>query len=74
MAVVAGGTAVGYLAGPGLVMIGVLTQTSATGAAAAGALGAGISGMSANAFLNERLADSVYENALKWIVQVCLFN
>ena len=43
---------------------------SSAGVATGVTLGALSAGMSVNAMLNERLADSVYENALKWIVQV----
>lgn len=43
---------------------------SATGLATGTALGAISAGMSARAMLYEQLVDSVYENALKWIVQV----
>lgn len=70
LAIVAGGGAVGYFAGPGLVLIGILGEISATGAATAGIMGGISAGMSVHAMLNERMVDSVYENALKWIVQV----
>ena len=69
MAVLAGGGAVGYIAGPGLVMIGVLEGISATYVATGTALGLS-AGASISAMLDEKLVDSVYENALKWIVQV----
>ena len=51
-------------------MIGILGEISATGTATGLALGAIGAGISANAILNEQMVDSVYENALKWIVQV----
>ena len=51
-------------------MIGILGEISATGVATGIALGATGAGISANAILNEQMVDSVYENALKWIVQV----
>ena len=60
----------GYIAGPGLVLIGILGEISATGFATGAALGATGAYISANAILNEQLVDSIYENALKWIVQV----
>ena len=65
-----GGGAVGYIAGPGLVLIGILGEMSAAGLATGTALGAISAGMSARAMLNDQLVDSIYENALKWIVQV----
>ena len=74
LAVVVGGGAVGYIAGPGLVLIGILGEISATGFATGAALGATGAYISANAILNDQLVDSVYENALKWIVQVRTFN
>ena len=60
----------GYIAGPGLVLIGILGEVSSTGMVTATALGCISAGMSAHAMLYEQLVDSVYENALKWIVQV----
>ena len=53
-----------------MVLIGILGEVSATGLATGTALGAISAGMSARAILNEQMVDSVYENALKWIVQV----
>jgi hypothetical protein len=53
-----------------LVLIGILGEVSATGLATGTALGAISAGMSARAILYEQMVDSVYENALKWIVQV----
>ena len=53
-----------------MVLIGMLGQVSATGIATGSALGAVGAGISAHAMLNEQMVDSVYENALKWIVQV----
>ena len=55
-------------------MIGILGEISATGFATGAALGATGAYISANAILNDQLVDSVYENALKWIVQVRTFN
>ena len=55
-------------------MIGILGEISATGFATGAALGATGAYISANAILNEQLVDSVYENALKWIVQVRTFD
>ena len=63
----------GYIAGPGLVLIGILSEISTTGVATGIAIGMTGGGISANAIFNEQLVDSVYENALKWIVQVRKF-
>ena len=49
----------------------MLAEVSATGLATGTAIGAISAGVSVSAMLNEQLVDSVYENALKWIVQVC---
>ena len=66
----AGTAAVGYLAGPALVMIGMGNSISAV--VFGGLLGGLTAGASANVLMQESFTDSVYENALKWINQQLL--
>ena len=72
LTVAVGTAAVGYLAGPGLVIIGIANSTSATAATLGGLLGGFTAGASANVLMQEKFTDSVYENALKWINQQLL--
>ena len=67
--VAAGAAFTGYIAGPGLVLIGLVEATSAGLACAGGAAGALTAGATATSLINERLTDSNYKNALNFIVQ-----
>ena len=67
--VAAGAAITGYIAGPGLVLIGLAEATSAGLACAGGAAGALTAGATATSLINERLTDSNYKNALNFIVQ-----
>ena len=69
VASVAAGTVAGLLAGPGLAWIGVSSLTSHGIAIAGGALGALSMGATATTLMNEKLTESNYKNALKWILQ-----
>ena len=66
---VAVGAVAGLLAGPGLALIGVSSLTSLGIAIAGGALGALSMGATATTLMNEKLTESNYKNALKWILQ-----
>ena len=66
--VAAGATFTGYIAGPGLVLIGVAETTSAGLACAGGAAGALTAGATATSLINEQLTDNNYKNALYFIV------
>ena len=63
------GAVAGLLAGPGLALIGVSSLTSNGTAIAGGALGALSMGATATILMNEKLTESNYNNALKWILQ-----
>lgn len=63
----AGAVALGYLAGPGLVMVGLTTAASPGAATCGGLLGFMAGGAYANSMMNDQLTDSFYENALKWM-------
>ena len=67
--VAAGAAITGYIAGPGLVLIGLAEATSAGLACAGRAAGALTAGATATSLINERLTDSNYKNALNFIVQ-----
>ena len=66
---VAVGAVAGLLVGPGLALIGVSSLTSQGIAIAGGALGALSMGATATTLMNEKLTESNYKNALKWILQ-----
>ena len=72
LTVTVGTAAVGYLAGPALVMIGIVNSISGTAVVSGGLLGGLTAGASANALMQETFTDSAYENALKWINQQLL--
>ena len=63
----AGAVALGYLAGPGLVIVGMTSAAYPTAAACGGVIGFMAAGASVNALMRDQLTDSFYENALKWI-------
>ena len=63
------GAVAGLLVGPGLALIGVSSLTSHGIAIAGGALGALSMGATATTLMNEKLTESNYKNALKWILQ-----
>ena len=67
--VAAGAVVTGYIAGPGLVLVGLAEATSAGLACAGGTAGALTAGATATSLINERLTDSNYKNALNFIVQ-----
>ena len=63
------GAVAGLLVGPGLALIGVSSLTSHGIAIAGGALVALSMGATATTLMNEKLTESNYKNALKWILQ-----
>ena len=66
LAVTLGSVAAAYIAGPGLVVVGI-TQGGAGAMGLGGVFGGVAAGAAANILMKEKLTDSVYENTLKWI-------
>ena len=64
---VLGGGAVAYMAGPGLLLIGVVEAVNVGGVAAAGVAGSAGAGYVANRFFTEAMSDRNYVQVLKWI-------
>ena len=67
--VAAGAAVTGYIADPGLVLIGLAEATSARLVCAGGATGALTAGATATSLIKERLTDSNYKNVVNFIVQ-----